>query len=82
MIIYNKRITEKLTEALGPEVLEMTKSQIRGKLEDGVNEANNLIINANSQSLRDQALRIYYEIKEVDNEFTELYTNENIEEWR
>ena len=75
-MIYNKKMTDKLIEALGPEVLEMSKNEIRMNLEDAVIFANNLLVDAKTESIRSQALNLYTQIKEVDNEYTELYIQE------
>jgi hypothetical protein len=74
-MIYNKELTDELVECFGEEVFNWSKSTIRYNLEMAVEAAKRLILNCHP-SARDAIHKIYNEIKEVDDQFTELYINE------
>lgn len=75
-MIYNNELTEKLKEFYGNDVLTWPKSNIRWLLEEGVKSAERLILDPSYKAILNSTYSIYQEFKEVDNEFTEHYTNE------
>ena len=75
-MIYNEELTSKLKEVLGNDVEDWDKSIIRSELENEVATLHNLAMTAKSKEDRSLAFEFFLEVKDIDNDFTELYINE------
>ena len=75
-MIYNEELTSRLKGLLGNDVEEWDKSVIRTELENEVQVLHNLATTSKSKTMRDSAFEVFHFVKGIDNEFTELYTNE------
>ena len=75
-MIYNKELTSKLRELLGNDVEEWDRSVVRTELEKEVEILHNLAMTAKTKEIRDSTFEVFKVVKDIDDEFTELYTNE------
>lgn len=75
-MIYNRDISIGLCELFGIESLKWSKSVIRSSLEDKVHNLSEQLLNAEDESEASEIRMKYNNVKELDNEFTELYTQE------
>ena len=76
MIIYNKGLTGKLEALFGETVLSWTNAKIRNELETSVAEVHEVVMGSGTKKIRDEAFEIFQSIKDIDDEFTDLYINE------
>ena len=76
MTIYNKELTSKLESLFTDTVFSWTKNKIRNELENLVSKAHSLAVMDNNKIVREIAFEMFSNIKEIDDEFTELYTQE------
>lgn len=74
-MIFNTELTLELIELFGAEVLGWSYSKIRSELEDAVNKALYNIDNTSSKPIKAHMFAIYADLKDLDNRFTEYYTN-------
>lgn len=75
-MIYNKDLTAKLELLFGEIVLSWTNAKIRNELEEAVSKTHEIAMGSGTKKIRDEAFLIFKEIKDIDDSFTELYTNE------
>jgi hypothetical protein len=75
-MIYTEELTSRLKGLLGNDVEEWDKSVIRAELENEVETLHNLAMMAKTKEVRDSAFEVFHVVKDIDNEFTELYIQE------
>ncbi len=75
-MIYNKELTSKLRELLGNDVEEWDRLVVRTELEKEVEILHNLAMTAKTKEIRDSTFEVFKVVKDIDDEFTELYINE------
>ena len=75
-MIYNTELTKSLVDLFGIDVLEWSKNKIRNSLEDRVHNLSEQILHGDEESYSIETLKLYKDVKDLDNEFTLLYTNE------
>lgn len=77
-MIYNSDISKQLVDIFGIKVMKWSKPAIRNALEDKISKlSNNILLEKNMEVVKDLKLS-YEKIKELDDEFTELYIDEMI----
>jgi len=77
-MIYNSDISKRLVDIFGIKVMKWSKPAIRNALEEKIYEiSNEILLEMNMEIVKDLKLS-YEKIKELDDEFTELYIDEMI----
>jgi len=75
-MIYDESLTNKLVTLFGKDVVNWTKSKIRNELEGYVSLINERILKLENSSLVNDAITLYHEVKNIENEFMERYIKE------
>jgi len=75
-MIYSESLTNKLVTLFGKDVVNWTKSKIRNELEGYVSLINERILKLENSSLVNDAITLYHEVKNIENEFMERYIKE------
>lgn len=75
-MIYNSDITKRIIDTLGIESKSWSKPIIRNALEDRVNTLSDRILSANAEVDTKELKLTYREVKQLDDDFMELYIKE------
>jgi hypothetical protein len=75
-MIYSESLTNKLIALFGKDVVNWTKTKIRNELEGYVSLVNERILKLENSSLVKDALVLYHEVKDIEDQFMENYTIE------
>lgn len=74
-MIFNADITDRLTDLFGEDVLGWSRSKIRNKLEEAVSETLKQVREEKTMAMKKIMAQAYNKVRDLDNDFTELYTS-------